>query len=382
MIRKIVSIFLLLIVLIFIPSPAYAQQVKACNNPNVQTDPNPVLSNSPRGKFIIDVGNNREPGVNSWKMEFQCAPLGIKKSQVDATLEPGNTNIAGVLENSGTANYRCEFNSRIIPNQILVKRTIRGNDVPYCIASYRVRDGDSPRCEISISPDKDITIASNIVVSGRNITPGAKLLVFFDNDAVDITNRAQLDLPGYGNVQTPSFDNYKIPSNYMAEGAHMISLRQKNGDRDWFNPAKSEKDFFGPPLCSINFSIGNSSNPGQVGTPNNPQGCVGECTTAAGKTCNQAGYTGIETAIGCVPTQANVLVTQLMKFSAGIGGGIALLLMIMGAFQMLASAGNPEIIKKGREQFVSAGIGLVFVLLSALILKIIGIDILNIPGFG
>ncbi len=109
------------------------------------------------------------------------------------------------------------------------------------------------------------------------------------------------------------------------------------------------------------------------------------CSSSAGKECDPStgneGKGGVLTAIGCVPTEPKAFIGGVMGFAAGAGGGIALLLMIMGAFQMIASAGNPETIKKGREQFVAAFLGLLFIILSVTILRIIGVDILNIPGF-
>lgn len=110
------------------------------------------------------------------------------------------------------------------------------------------------------------------------------------------------------------------------------------------------------------------------------------CSNAAGIPCDPdsgavPGSGGVMTAIGCIPTSPPALIRKLMAFAAGIGGGIALLLIIMGAFQMMTNGANPEGLKKGREQFIAATIGLLFIIFSALILKIIGVDILNIPGF-
>ena len=66
----------------------------------------------------------------------------------------------------------------------------------------------------------------------------------------------------------------------------------------------------------------------------------------------------------------------------GIGGGIAFLFMLLGAFQMITSAGNPDSISAGKDRFTSAIIGLLFVIFSVLLLQIIGAGILKIPGFG
>lgn len=106
----------------------------------------------------------------------------------------------------------------------------------------------------------------------------------------------------------------------------------------------------------------------------------GSCTSAAGIPCGDDGK-GVRTALGCVPTEPNKLITLLVQMGATIGGGITLLLMIFGAIRMIMSAGNPEQLKQGQEQFKSAVIGLLFIIFAVLLLQIIGVNILSIPGF-
>ncbi len=105
------------------------------------------------------------------------------------------------------------------------------------------------------------------------------------------------------------------------------------------------------------------------------------CSTSAGEFCDPPANTQIKTAIGCIPTEPSALVGGLLRFAAGGAGGIALLLMIFGAFRMVTSAGNPESLKAGQEQFTAAVIGLLFIIFAVLLLQIIGVDILGLPGF-
>lgn len=93
--------------------------------------------------------------------------------------------------------------------------------------------------------------------------------------------------------------------------------------------------------------------------------------------------TAINTAIGCInATDANGFVTELFKLGIGVAGGIAMLLILFGGFQILTSAGNPERLNAGKELIGSAIAGLLMILFSTFLLKIIGVDILCIPGFG
>lgn len=91
---------------------------------------------------------------------------------------------------------------------------------------------------------------------------------------------------------------------------------------------------------------------------------------------------GIATAIGCIHTNPDDLIADVLKFAIGIGGGLAFLMMLLGAFQMLTSAGNPETLAAGKDRLTSAVIGLLFVIFAVLLLQIIGVDILGLPGFG
>jgi len=54
--------------------------------------------------------------------------------------------------------------------------------------------------------------------------------------------------------------------------------------------------------------------------------------------------------------------------------------MVLGAIQILTSAGNPDKVKAGKELITSALSGLLLVILSIFLLKLIGVDILHIPG--
>lgn len=122
---------------------------------------------------------------------------------------------------------------------------------------------------------------------------------------------------------------------------------------------------------------------GSGGAGGTAQNCPANqtCTTSSGGLRCDNGN-GISTAIGCVPTDPQVLIQNLFRIAIGAGGAIALLLMVGGAFTMITSAGNPDAVKKGHEAFTSAIIGLLIVVSSVLLLQIIGVDILQIPGFG
>jgi hypothetical protein len=97
---------------------------------------------------------------------------------------------------------------------------------------------------------------------------------------------------------------------------------------------------------------------------------------ADGKSCAM-----VTTAIGDIDTNGPAFVQRIFSFVLGIGGGIALILIILAGYKFITSQGNPEKVKAANEQLTSAIVGLLFIILSFVILQIIGVDILKIPGF-
>jgi hypothetical protein len=109
-----------------------------------------------------------------------------------------------------------------------------------------------------------------------------------------------------------------------------------------------------------------------------------ECGSTAGSTCDtDPKNPGIATAIGCIHTSFAAFIKDFMTFIIAISGGFAFLMMLLGAYQMLNSAGNPDSLQAGRERFTSAIVGLLFVIFAVLLLQVIGVDILfkGLPGF-
>jgi hypothetical protein len=85
--------------------------------------------------------------------------------------------------------------------------------------------------------------------------------------------------------------------------------------------------------------------------------------------------------LGCIPTEPTALIAKVITFGIGMAGGIAFLLILFGGFQILTSAGNPEQLNAGRELITSAISGLLLIIFSVFVLRIIGVDILGLPGF-
>lgn len=90
------------------------------------------------------------------------------------------------------------------------------------------------------------------------------------------------------------------------------------------------------------------------------------------------GTKGIQTALGCIPTEVTPLVSWLFKYGISIAGGIAFLMIIFSAFQMITSSGDPEKLQKAKQMLGSAIAGLIFIIFAVFLLRIIGVEILGI----
>lgn len=90
---------------------------------------------------------------------------------------------------------------------------------------------------------------------------------------------------------------------------------------------------------------------------------------------------GVWTSIGCYNGNISSFISHLLEMGISLAGGISLLCIMFAAFQMQTSSGNAEKVKKAQELLTNCITGLMVIIFSILILKIIGVDILRIPGF-
>jgi len=91
----------------------------------------------------------------------------------------------------------------------------------------------------------------------------------------------------------------------------------------------------------------------------------------------------IYTAIGCIPIRdTQAFVEFLLRWLIGIAGGIALIFLIYSSFLIMTSAGDTQRLKAGKELLTAVLMGIILLIFGVFILDLIGVKILNIPGFG
>jgi len=91
------------------------------------------------------------------------------------------------------------------------------------------------------------------------------------------------------------------------------------------------------------------------------------------------GGNSIHTAIGCIPFESTTaLVAFFLRWGFGVGGGIALLMILYAGFQIITSAGDPKRLQTGQELITSAVAGLIMMVFSIFLLRMVGVNILGL----
>jgi hypothetical protein len=91
---------------------------------------------------------------------------------------------------------------------------------------------------------------------------------------------------------------------------------------------------------------------------------------------------GIWTSIGCIqPDLASFIQVNVFGWGIGLAGLTALGCIIYAAFQLQFAGTNADRVKTTQELLTSCIMGLMVVIFSVFILRIIGVNILQIPGF-
>ncbi len=97
---------------------------------------------------------------------------------------------------------------------------------------------------------------------------------------------------------------------------------------------------------------------------------------------------GVWTAVGCLGQgsednpggKLNDFIRSFLGIGTGIGGGIAFLLILFSGFQRITSTGNPEKLHEAKDLMTAAISGLLLIIFSVFLLRLIGVNVLQIPG--
>ncbi|HVT01217.1 MAG TPA: hypothetical protein VHE53_03215 [Patescibacteria group bacterium] len=89
----------------------------------------------------------------------------------------------------------------------------------------------------------------------------------------------------------------------------------------------------------------------------------------------------VNTAIGNIETTPQGFINSMFRFVLMLAGFGGIIILIYSGYLLMRSQGDKEKVAAARETITSAILGILFIVLSIVILEIIGVDILRIPGF-
>jgi len=142
------------------------------------------------------------------------------------------------------------------------------------------------------------------------------------------------------------------------------------------------------PCCTGVCNITGNSVSGTCGsTTSNPTGTSNTTGNTASQTLKGTQPQGncasghVDTALGCIPTDTSKFLATFFPWAIGIAGGVAFILAAFGVILRIISAGNPEQLQKANELIIAAVTGLLVVIFSVTLLKIISVDTLQLPIF-
>lgn len=218
-------------------------------------------------------------------------------------------------------------------------------------------------CSISMSPSSPaLNQATSISVSG--LEPDASFTIKFDyiggtSDSATVTSNS------YG-LASASFTPRRT-----GEGRIIVSYSGVGGQE----------------LCREQFTIYESEEEAEMESQGLEKVSVNICTHIPADAPNDArskceGCTdGVWTALGCISINLSEFMKTIFKIAISLGGGFAFLLLIYGAFMLTTSAGDPKNAENARGIITGAITGLLVIIFAAVILQIVGVEILQIPEF-
>lgn len=281
-----------------------------------------------------------------------------------------NPNILfGPLNTDGSWNLNSNHVYRFVLFRVLVGAVNEKTDSQRCDRSDfvpTIKEGKSPTENRPVSGS-----LCNPIPGGKLLNPseGTALIKFkegglsnrtgeyflFDKDRVTKIKRTPLQTRGDGSWEI-SFSGLKAGESYT----YGVDLPPDPG---WWEPSRYN--------CSNDFALINASDAGS-GSQGGGFGGYNTC---------KDGSKGVETGLGCLPSDPGKLAGALFSIALGIAGAIAVIMIIIGGFKVATSQGNVDALQDGKDTITKAITGLAFILLATTILGIIGIDILGIKFF-
>lgn len=351
--KKIFLSCLFFIALLIFPHKADALRGRAnCSfsPPQIQSGDNSVTftigSTQPSKTYEIVVDINKDSLIGKCTIDVVSLPITATSNTVSYTFTPQNEKCFDRLVAVKPDNH----------NDISLREV---NAPLFCTSEYTVASS----CRLAYTP-RDLSINQTIYIAGVDL-PKTATCIGISGPSYKYKN---IEISLRDGVFSKTIDNgLPVAGNYQIQVGYSDPASGGQGC-NLLSECPSVPIGIGLPGQPVQ----NPGPPSGGFTPVAPQNFVATCPD---------GTQGINTAVGCIPIEnANTFVGWFLKWAIGIAGGIAFLMLIFSGFQIMTSSNNPQQLQTGRELLTAAVSGLILIVFSAFLLKLIGVDILGIPG--
>lgn len=332
----------------------------ALSNCQVSTIPSQVTTNEK--SITLKVG---DPGLVSNKDYYvwfinhggPISDLSKTESQGARNFRPDENGIITIQNVDGTGRVNATNQTNFAEGRydIKVTNTDQFNYFTYCLGSFTVSQATvGGSCTINFL-NQSFTVNDDIIINASNLGGNS-----VDGRRV-VVKRKNKD-----------GDELKSIETNVQELSTSLTIGKLEAEQ-YYIEVKSGKDIFASTICFKTFTIGERGGfGGEVAEPT-PQAYLQ-------RVCDKDNEKSCSTALGDISTDPQGFVGRIFGILLSLAGGVAIILIIISGYRLMASGGNPEKVQQAREQLTSAIIGLLFVIFSLSILQFIGVDILHIPG--
>lgn len=230
--------------------------------------------------------------------------------------------------------------------------------------------------------DLHIDLAGIAYSNGTPFPDGEKVTIYLDNsDSPLVCGTPAVYVEVQNNSVTAIISGDKIKS----DCSYQLNVTLPDHDNGLESTKASRKTYTQSPVASIQCGDDENQCNEDLNSVYGYELCSqqikeGTSQFEACQACFQSG--GVWTAVGCIPSDPESVITTIVTIGLTAGGGIVLIMILVGSFMLSVSQGDPNKTKEAKEIITSAIIGLLFVIFSVTILQFIGVSILRIPGFG
>ncbi|MBI2430777.1 MAG: hypothetical protein HYV39_02075 [Candidatus Levybacteria bacterium] len=330
---------------------------------------------------VFDFTNVKYKNGGSWRVKF-CHDLGRGVINETCSVSQGGTGNSGEVAQATLTIFAAPTATTIpptptptprqdlpkllkIPNQCVYQIPIKEllitvtNVVPKTHYYWWWLGERGSDFAIAIPSNNDQTITT-FTIPGNRISAGTKVLCV--NHTLDVKG---IDLPGCNigdpntltfqfSVSTPTGD---LTCDRSAGGAPIVPTISA--------PVPSATPV-PPALLPCAEGLSNPDDPKSITTD---KALIKKCTK-------------IDSAVGPIDTDPAEFIKKIFTVLLSMAGGWAVYLIITAGYQLMFSHGEAEQVQEARDKITSAIVGLVFMLLSLVILRVIGVDIFQLPTFG